>query len=396
MTASAPPPRGLSAGQAGRGPSAGQAGRGAEAGAGHEHSVAPQRIYSDHLVALCTRAATAAAEIGAAAPHLRAQVAATARSRGALLSARLDGSPITDVTAAAVAGGIFAPETPGASTLAAPPVGGWAGALKLDGMPTQDIAAVEYANLLACLDAIPELARRVFADPRAVLERLHGLIAAGLVAPTAIGRPRVTVQAVMDGGQGRVLYNPPDPGLLPARLAALTAWLAGPSYRLPAVVVAGVVHERILQWQPFEAANGRVARAAARVVLHARGLPAVCVAVVEEALAADPLGYHAEIAASMRRRGDLRVWLERWGEAVAAGLEAAAVAAGRHEAYPPPSEAARAVVARLRPGETVTVAEHARMRGLTLPAAYADLLTLTVGGLLAQDTGTRGQRFLRV
>jgi Fic family protein len=368
--------------------------------------------YSDHLVGLVEDAAAAAARIAAAPPEGLAAEAQRAKRDAGRLSARLDASPLDDATADAVDAGTWVwpagkrrfDEPAGerrsddsAGNVAAPQAGGWATALKLDGMATQQVAAVEYANLLACYDAEAELADQLFEAPLTVLTTLHGLICRGLVAPQVVGRPRRTIQAVHDGAQGRVLYNTPDPRVVPRLVDGLVEWLGATgsagSAGLPTLVVAGVVHERLLEWQPFEAGNGRLARATARLVLRARGLDPTAVAVPERTLAADPSGYHNEVAATIHRRGDLGPWLEWHTEAVVAGLAAVARRLVGHSPAPP----ARAVqiAGRMAFGATITLAEYVAATGLSRETAAADLRALVLAGMLRRDPHTRGLTFRR-
>lgn len=257
-------------------------------------------------------------------------------------------------------------------------------------MATQDIAAVEYANLLAVPAAEADLAPRLFTDPVAVLRELHGLVAQRLVDVAHIGALRRTEQAVHDGAQGMVIYAPPQPAALPGLMAELAGWLTGASLTVPPVIVAGVVHEKLLEWQPFEAGNGRVARAAARLVLHAHGLDRHGAAVLERPLAADPLGYHREVAATIRRRGDLQRWLERHTAAVAAAFEHAVdVLAPRP--VPDVPERVRATLAAL--GPTLSLADYATRAGGTLRQARDDLTAAARAGLVAEDPGSSGLRF---
>jgi hypothetical protein len=357
----------------------------------------PRIGYTDHLVGLVAAAEAAASRLAGADPDRRAEVAAASRREQALLSARLDGSPLEDATAAEV----DARESAGdalVGTTAPPPEaaarGSWARTLKLDAMGTQEVAAVEYANLLRCHDAEAELAGRFFDEPLEVLRSLHGHICAGLVDPEAIGRFRTTVQAVHDGAQGAVIYNAPDPAGLPGLVEALGHWLGRGSARVPAVVLSAVVHERILEWQPFEAGNGRVARAAARVVLRARGLDPHGVAVPERHLAAQSLTYYREVAATIRRRGDLRPWLERCTEAVLGGLVDAAAAAHPSGAVAAPARALE-VMADLVGGESLSLSEYAGRAGVSLDVAHQDLRALALAGSVRMEPGTSGLRYRR-
>ncbi|MGH8901279.1 MAG: Fic family protein [Egibacteraceae bacterium] len=350
--------------------------------------------YTDHLVDLVARVEAAAARLLGADPALLASVVAVSRRDAARLSARLDGSPLTDETADAVdAGAVPNPlarrESPSTDQA------GWAQVLRLAGMPTQDVAAVEYQNLLACFDAEPAIASGFFERPLESLRWLHGLICSGLVDPNIIGQPRQAAQAVHDGAQGRVIYRAVEPAVVPGLLDELASWLGGGhSAMLPTLVVAGIVQERLLEWQPFEAANGRLARAASRVVLRARGLDPHGSCVPERELSADPLGYYGEVAATIRRRGDLGPWLERYGEAVLAAVERVAGAVDPRP-RPEPHARALAVAGGLEPGETVTIAEYAARVRTSHDTARADLRTLAQAGVLAVDPLTHGLRYRR-
>jgi Fic/DOC family protein len=347
--------------------------------------------WTDHLVRLVGRAEAAGARLAAAPADARADLARVARRESARLNARLDASPLTDETADRVDSreerGL--PLVDAAFAPTAQVSRGWAGALGLDDLATQEVAAIEYANLLACADVEPEVAPAVFEEPLAVLARLHDEVLRGLVDPDVVGRPRRTDQGVADGAQGALLYRGADPDAIPGLLIELATWLTETSASLPALVVAGGVQERLLQWQPFEAGNGRLARVASRVVLRARGLDPDAVAVPERAFLADRRGYFAEIAATIRRRGDLTLWLERYGEALAAALEAAA---DDLVLRPVPAPDPRV---NLEPGETITLPEYAERAGVTRASAALDLERLVAAGVLELQPQSRGLSYRR-
>jgi len=351
--------------------------------------------WTDHLVTLVGRAEAAAARIRTADPAARATAAEAAARAAARASARLDASPLTDATADSVDRRLAEGRPPVDD---APPVtepgsgaAGWARALRLDGMETQDVAAVEYAGVLAAAAAEPDLAPAFLERPVETLRRLHALICRGLLDAEFLGRERATDQAVLDGAQGKVLYHLADPAALPGLLARLDAWVRGPSATVHPLAVAGAVHELLLAWGPFEAGNGRVARAAARLVLRGGGLDPDGLAVPETRLLADRTRYHGEVAATGRRRGDLGPWLERAGEAVVAALEEAADRLAP-VAMPRPPDRAVDVVAELPAGHGLGLREYAGRAGVTLATARTDLDALRRAGLVDTDAGTRGLR----
>jgi hypothetical protein len=156
-------------------------------------------------------------------------------------------------------------------------------------------------------DAVVQGALRIAADLRPLVEtwehaplqalaRMHTLAASGLAGDDELGRPRT------DAGVSE-------------RLATLVSVLS--STAAPAVVVAGVVHGELLALAPFPVANGVVARAAARVVLVARGLDPRAVSAPDVGCARDPAAYR-ECAAGFAR-GDVGPWLLLWCDAVAYG-----------------------------------------------------------------------------
>jgi Fic family protein len=351
--------------------------------------------YTAHLVGLVAEASTAAGRLLDLPLEQREPLMQRSRHDAARLSARLDGSPLDDETVARVdAGGWSAP----AELVEVERVGGWAGALRLEGMATHEVAAVEYANLLAAYDEEPRLAEEFFDAPLAVLAELHGIICRGLVDPAVIGRPRVTAQAVHDGAQGMVVFNTPDPEAVGPLLRDLEAWLRGEtqegSAAFPAPVAAAVVHELILQWQPFEAANGRLARAASRLVLRARGMDPFGLAVPEDQWVRDAGGYYGEVAATIRRRGDLGPWTERATEALVQAL-ALVVARAHPAAGAAPHPRALAAAAALPSGATITVGDYAQQQGLSRETAWRDLRALVVWGEVVREPRNLGRRFRR-
>jgi hypothetical protein len=113
--------------------------------------------------------------------------------------------------------------------------------------------------------------------------------------------------------------------------------------------------------------------------------------VPERSYAADPLRYATEIAATIRRRTDLRPWSELTGEAIVSDLERLARAAG----VAPTDVDARALRAAVtfEPGAAVTVPALARGAALGREAALVQCNRLCWAGVLQRDPGTRGLRY---
>ena len=361
---------------------------------------------SNHFVSLVERAGCAAGRVASLSQEtLQSEREESVRAQ-ARLSALLDGSPlepgtVTDVDEHGlehvVAGGSQPGDRvkdvgePGPSPITAGR-DGWSGALRIEGLPTQSVAAREYANLLACADLESQVVDTFFDQPLDALTRLHEAICVGLVKPEVHGRLRQTERAIHDGAQGQMLWAAPTPERLPELMDSLLGWLGDASAARPTLFVAAVVHERILEWQPFEAANGRLARSAARIVRRARGLDPVGLAVPERDWWQCTLAYHREVAATMRRRGDLSTWTERIVHAEVVALEQLAdrlTAQG-------PSEVPAQVTAFLEPlppGSAVAIPEFATRTGVSRERARAELMAARRAGLLVDDAAVAGLRF---
>lgn len=322
------------------------------------------------------------------------RLAAERLDRAVAASLALDGAPITDVVAGV---------STWLDTLRAPPRVAEATDVDPDRAtvaddaadaaettigehtPESTVAVLEAGGVAAGLTST-DLLDPILTAPVATLRELHRRVTRGLVAPERAGADRTLEQAVHDGVTGRIIFRAPPPASLPDALERLDRWVVAATQRGEhPLVVSGVLHLEVLSLHPFDAANGRVARAAARLALRAQGGDPHGLACPEPWLATDPLGYHEEVASSRYRR-DAAIWLERWGEAVTAGLREVARALGMLPSAP--------VDAPLPPSldERFTVREHQDATGLSAAAARAQLRDLLDTGWIEWVPGSRGLR----
>lgn len=199
--------------------------------------------------------------------------------------------------------------------------------LVTDDSAVEEVMRREYAGASNALGA-DDLAGLLREDPLKALPALHRTLTSGLVAPPVTGQLRRTEQAVHDGGEGRVVFQPVPPAAIATALGFLSDLMAG--HDLHPVVTAGLLQFELLRLHPFESANGRLARVAARLVLRDAGLDPAGLAVAEVAMSQRPVGNY-DAAAGALRSNDLTVWLETWGEDVATGLRLATSALGLAE-----------------------------------------------------------------
>jgi hypothetical protein len=174
----------------------------------------------------------------------------------------------------------------------------------------------------AATDAVVQGALRVSAGlgdlagtweraPLQVMARLHTLAAAGIGVPVErLGRPT---------GDPRMSARLDALASLVARTAG-AADVAGT--RVPAVVVAAVVHGELRALAPFGAADGIVARGCARLTLITRGLDPKAVGVPEVGHLALRAEYDAALAAYRSGAADgVAAWLRHCCRAVELGAQ---------------------------------------------------------------------------
>ncbi|GIG40479.1 Fic family protein [Cellulomonas phragmiteti] len=242
------------------------------------------------------------------------EVRAEAGLRAAAASAALDGAPVGVDALRAWATGTSAPGG-GVDVVAA-------GALRAQGVVEAQLPDLGGPGPRASTP-LPQ-----------VLARLHAAAAADLLPPHEVGRPRTGPP-----GDLRALGAAPQAGVAAARVAGVLADAA--ATRAPALVVVAVVHAELLSVRPFRAANGVVARAAARLLAVRTGLDPTACAVPEAVWRDAPAAYLA--AAARYATGEpegVAGWVVAYADAVARGAGVARgvadeVLAGRRAAAPP-------------------------------------------------------------
>jgi hypothetical protein len=227
------------------------------------------------------------------------EASAESRVRGAQASAALDGAEFpVDVVRELMSGARAWPAEPDP------------GLLTLRGAVS---ATAESERVVALVRTAPLQA----------LARLHVAAAAPVVTDERLGRPRVGDE---DCSELVDLGPAPTPDVVAARLAHLsdvivTAASAGD--RVPAAVVAALVHAEIAAVRPFVHGNGLVARAMERALVQALGLDPTGVAVPEAGhLAGGGPAYLGALAAyAQATAAGVGLWL---GQAAGSLVRAAA------------------------------------------------------------------------
>jgi hypothetical protein len=348
----------------------------------------PRFTRTPHLVELVAETERLAQAVAGAPADARRELRHERLDATTVATLRLDGSPVT-----------APPEAPrevmaDPGTVEADDVrrGTWLDAMRsgtdadVDEDADREIQALEFLGARVGL-ASDDLADALLTDPVETLSVLHRRLTRGLLDDDHAGRPRRSEQAVHDASVGRIIYFPTEPDRIPRDTALLGGWLVSGAAREHALVVSGVVQHELLRIHPFEAANGRLARTAARLVLRSRALDPDALGGPELALVDDPIGYYDEVARTVRRR-DLTIWLERWAEAVADGLRTAAWRLGVLHADVP-ERAAAWVEGR----PAFTIADYRAELTTGPEIARAELSALLDAGRIRRVLGSRGLRF---
>jgi Fic family protein len=343
---------------------------------------------SQHLTELLGEADRLVERIRTAPEARRIELACARTDAATLATLALDGSPLTEMPDLEAVAQPW--PVPDATDTTGTRRGTWLDAMRaLEDAPDEHLQALEVLGARAGLGS-EDLAALLCTEPLTALEELHRRLTHGLVADERAGRPRLVEQAVHDASTGRVLYFTTDPAAIGAELAGLAAWLVGHGDAHP-VLVSGILHLELLRIHPFDAANGRLARTAARLVLRAGGLDPEGLSCPEPQLAADALGYHEEVASTARRR-DATIWLERWAEAVSGGLRDSARDLEVLTSAVP--DTARTVLAEVS-SEAFTIADYRAHAAVDVQQAHADLGALLDSGEITRVPGSRGLRYRR-
>lgn len=147
------------------------------------------------------------------------------------------------------------------------------------------------------------------------LLRLHKFLTQGLLSVSESGGYKTKPNAVFHGT--RMIYKPPPPEAAPILTQGLLRWLNSAEVRIEhAVVVAAIVHHRLVSIHPFMDGNGRIARALESWILYRRGFDTHHIFALDEFFDVDRERYYKEIQ-KVRQQGDnLTSWLEYISEGI--------------------------------------------------------------------------------
>jgi len=273
----------------------------------------------------------------------------------------------------------------------------------------RDVAEVRrYWNALL---RVEEWAARGVDLSEELIQRLHAL-----VTKPARSRPspyRDGQNVIRDVNTGAIIYLPPEAHDVPALMTGLVSWARqAERERLPAPLIAALVHYQFVTIHPYYDGNGRTARLLATFILHRGGYGLSGFFSLEEHHARDLESYYRTLATHPhhnyymgRAEADLTTWLEYFVTTLAAVFGAAqdeTLRLAERGAPPEPEELrrldsrARAVLALFASAELITAASVAQTLGLSRRMARVLLVQWVQDGWLTVANASKRRRAYRL
>ncbi len=181
----------------------------------------------------------------------------------------------------------------------------------------RDIQEVlNYRNVLKYIEGYdkPEITEEA-------VKHVHELTINRLLADELVGEYRRTQVVVKNSATGEITFRPPPAVEVPFLMAAFLGWLnKTTSDEVHTALKAGVTHYEIVRVHPFLDGNGRVARAAATLVLFKDGYDIKRFFALEEYYDREPMAYYEALQSVGKAGGNLTAWLEYFVEGLAIEL----------------------------------------------------------------------------
>lgn len=153
------------------------------------------------------------------------------------------------------------------------------------------------------------------------IKHIHELTTHRLLTSEQVGEYRKTQVVVKNSATGEITFRPPPALEVPFLMSSFTEWLNKTTIDdVHTALKAGITHYEIVRVHPFLDGNGRVARAAATLVLFKEGYDIKRFFALEEYYDREPMAYYEALQSVGKANGNLNVWLEYFIEGLAIEL----------------------------------------------------------------------------
>jgi Fic family protein len=315
-------------------------------------------------------------------PALERALQRVTEARGAHMSTRIEGNPMTEEEVRAE----FARATPGTSRA------------ELENRDYRD--AARFAR---------QVANDFDADIDGGLIRgLHYLVSRNTDTHGTAGQYRTEANVIRDSRTQTIIYQPPPPLEVPGLMSDLIAWLRAHRRDTHPGILAAISHAELVKIHPFDDGNGRTARALTKYFFERHGWHLRGLVTPEQVFGEDTDGYYAGLRELGPRylgpRVDLTEWV-RWlvggfvrrlGEVAEFAREFEfwkEVDAPLLERQGLPARTAAALTAVALDG-SVTRGAYAREARISPAAAAGDLGRLVSAGWLQRSGLGRNSRYV--
>lgn len=153
------------------------------------------------------------------------------------------------------------------------------------------------------------------------VKHIHELTTHRLLTDEQVGEYRKTQVVVKNSATGEITFRPPPALEVPFLMSSFLEWLGKITIDdVHTALKAGITHYEIVRIHPFMDGNGRVARAAATLVLFKDGYDIKRFFALEEYYDREPMAYYEALQSVGKANGNLNVWLEYFIEGLAIEL----------------------------------------------------------------------------
>lgn len=178
---------------------------------------------------------------------------------------------------------------------------------------------INYRNVLNYLDYVGQGEISKGRITEEVVKKIHTLTVEKLMQPEAGGSFRKTQVVVKNSKTGEITFRPPPAIEVPYQISDFLEWLNKTSKDdMHPVLKAGITHYELVRIHPFIDGNGRMARAAATLVLFFDDYDIRKFFSLEEYYDRDAAHYYDSLRSAAQ--GELTTWLEYFTEGLAIEL----------------------------------------------------------------------------
>lgn len=153
------------------------------------------------------------------------------------------------------------------------------------------------------------------------VKKMHELTVFRILPDEAVGEYRKNQVVVKNSQTGEVTFRPPPSVEIPFLMENFLTWVNETTIDVihPAIK-AGIVHYELVRIHPFLDGNGRVARAAATLMLFLEGYDVKRFFSLEEHYDNEPIHYYEALQSVGKNNGDVTNWIEYFCEGLAIEL----------------------------------------------------------------------------